>query len=543
MNETTPESLLDKRELLALLDSGNQLNARMELHDVLTHILELAGRLSNSEAGSVILYDPRTNDLYFAAATGPVASELPKIRIPVGQGKAGQVFATGVPIMESNIEERRDHYTKVDDETNYSTESMICVPLRHDDKTYGVMQILNKAGGEEPYDSRDMEIMTRFAVQATIAIRNASVFEQMLASSGLYALPEARADIIGHMTAAGVRASEEKITILFADMRGFTQLCYMRDVEQIQAMLSDFLTLLSRTAIEHSGIVNKFLGDGMMAIFRGPEGAKNAGVSAFGMVSGFDAMRKQWEDEGNEDLSFLDIGIGIATDKVILGTIGNDLVRDFTVIGSAVNVAAAFEHEARGGRKILCDNLTYRAMLPLIAEADGPLTYDPQKPGQDIYRTYRMFHLKRIRSSDRAPLVFISHAHQDRSILDSQLVAPLTSGGIDVFYSGDTIGPGEEWQRTIGHGISSCDWFLVAVSGASVASKWVFKEVSDALMRSELEGRILPVVIEKGVDPADLHWLLRQINYTDLTTEDGPKRLEKLMRMIHGGTEGARPQV
>jgi len=80
----------------------SRMNSMETLEQVLTNILRLAGSLSNSDAGSVILHDIERNDLYFAAATGPASDKLPGIRIPVGKGKAGEVFSTGKPIVESH---------------------------------------------------------------------------------------------------------------------------------------------------------------------------------------------------------------------------------------------------------------------------------------------------------------------------------------------------------------------------------------------------------------------------------------------------------
>ena len=193
-------SSLSKRELLALLDTANELTATDTLQQALVTILNLAGGLLKASAGSVILYDAQRNDLYFAAATGPVADTLRDRHIPIEKTKAGQVFATGTPIVENHLE---DHYKEVDRQTEYTTRSMICVPLSHRQTTYGVMQLLNKAGGKEPYDERDIELASRFGTQATIAIHNARLFEQMLATSGLYSRPEVRQDLIRQMTASG----------------------------------------------------------------------------------------------------------------------------------------------------------------------------------------------------------------------------------------------------------------------------------------------------------------------------------------------------
>src|ERR1700743_3739597 len=96
-SETSPSLSADK--LLKLLDGADRLNSTLSLDALLKHILEIGGDLTLSEAGSVILHDSERDDLYFAAATGPSSDALPDIRIPVGKGKAGMVFATGEKIV------------------------------------------------------------------------------------------------------------------------------------------------------------------------------------------------------------------------------------------------------------------------------------------------------------------------------------------------------------------------------------------------------------------------------------------------------------
>ena len=321
---SSSSSALSKRELLALLDTANELTATDTLQEALTNILSLAGGLLKASAGSVILHDPQRNDLYFAAVTGPVAETLKNRHIPIEKTKAGQVFLSGNPVVENQIE---DHYKEVDKQTEYTTRSMICVSLSHRQSTYGVMQLLNKAEGTEPFDDRDIELATRFGTQATIAIHNARLFEQMLASSGLYAKPAVRRDLIQQMTAQGQATIRERFTVLFVDLRGFTQLCSMISrAERIQAMLSDYIAMLSTLVVDGDGIVNKVVGDGLVAIFRGRDGATSAVRVALQMVDGFGRLREAWNGTTNFSIDFLDIGVGIATDdEMILGTVGDDV--------------------------------------------------------------------------------------------------------------------------------------------------------------------------------------------------------------------------
>ena len=376
-DETNGRPQLDAAQLQALLDAVDRLTSARSLDDVLGHILAIGQQLTASQAGSVILHDPKKDELYFAAATGPTAGEVKDLRIPVGKGKAGMVFARRLSIIENDLQ---DHFKAVDQKTHFATRSMVCVPLVCADKCYGVLQLLNKevAGGAQPFDKIDLELTQRLAIQATIAIRNGFLFERMLASSGLHGRAEDRHDLVARFTGQNPTPVVELATILFVDMRGFTRFCrdLGNDPVRIQSYLNQFFGVLADAVLSNGGIVNKFLGDGLLAIFRGTDAPARAVQSAFAMHERFAPLRKGWQENEAEvvsaDIGYLDIGVGIASDRITIGAVGDDKVSDFTIIGGAVNLAAALERMARGGKRILCDGPTFRAVKVLVSEVNGP---------------------------------------------------------------------------------------------------------------------------------------------------------------------------
>ncbi|MGQ0701702.1 MAG: GAF domain-containing protein [Gemmatimonadales bacterium] len=501
---TSPTSSLSKRELLALLDTANELTATDTLQQALVNILNLAGGLLQASAGSVILHDQQRNDLYFAAATGPVADTLRDRHIPIEKTKAGQVFATGAPIIENQLE---DHYKEVDRQTDYTTRSMICVPLSHRQTTYGVMQLLNKAGGKAPYDERDIELATRFGTQATIAIHNARLFEQMLATSGLYSRPEVRQDLIRQMTASGQATIRERFTVLFADLRGFTQLCSMiQRAERIQAMLSDYIAMLSSLVVDRDGIVNKVVGDGLVAIYRTRQGATNAVQTALQMVEGFGRLRAAWNETTNFSIDFLDIGIGIATDdEMILGTVGDDRFRDFTVIGPAVNLAAALVDAARDGQRILCDMLTVGALTDKsIVQAEGPRKFKLEKPGPLVGLSYDIYRLREPATQAITQTTdgsggefdaFFSYRREGGSPVVRSVQQALKDQ-FRIFVDVDKLGTGHFDTRLLDT-IAQAASFVVFLSPGSLdrcqhAEDWLRKEIAQAIRTRR---NIVPVML------------------------------------------------
>jgi class 3 adenylate cyclase len=532
--------LLGRKELLALLEGADTLNETIGLPEVLHRILLLAQELTGAVAGSVILHDARKNDLYFAAATGPAETTLPSVRFAAGHGYAGKVFASGKPIRENELDDDRMHYKGVDRQTSFVTKSVLCVPLVHGKRRYGVMQLLNKRNGKEPFSQKDEAILMRFAVQATIAIRNAALFERLLAASGLYAAPDVRADIVERMMGTSTPAVREFLTVLFVDLRGSTQLAqYLGSPDRLQRMISELLAMLSTHVIEHRGIVNKFLGDGLMAVFR-REGAASAALrAAFAMLAGFEELIDKWRAHTSLHLKFLGLGIGIVSEEVILGTVGTEEASDFTVIGTPVNLAAALTNAARDEKHVMCCSQTYQNARHCILEADGPVVFELRKPTQAHGIEYEVFHVKSIRTGTLQPRAFVSFSHSDRDVALRRVVEPLKKRGVDVFSFAESIPLATDWHRLIEEELERCDWFLVVVSPHAVESEWVRGEVANALGRKRLDGRIVPLTIG-GTDMAKVDLRLGLLQGLALDDSDAPVRLDALaVHMVGGGKAAA----
>ena len=527
---------IDAGKLQALLDAVDQLTSTLSLEDLLGHILAIGGKLTGSEAGSVILHDPKRNDLYFAAATGPTAADVKDLRIPVGKGKAGSVFVRRLSLVENAL---TDHYKALDEKTKFVTHSLVCVPLVFADRCYGVLQLLNKAGGAAPYDKADLELTQRLASQATIAIRNAFLFDRMLASSGLYAAPEQRRDLVPLVTGENPVPIVEHATVMFVDMRGFARFCRTvgNNPTRIQGYLKDFFGTLAEVVLANGGIVNKFLGDGLLAVFRGSDAPARAVQAAFAMHERFAPLREGWQERLSEDISFLDIGVGIASDEITIGAIGDDKISDFTIIGGAVNLAAALERRARDGKRVLCDGPTYRAVAALVAGTAGPETV---QLGSSESK-FQVYDLRGLRAAAGVGKVFICHAHADVGRVRELIVPRLDKFGFEFFLAESSIPAGELWDKAIGDAIKTSDHFLVVVTKGALTSLPVSHEVHFAFMLEPKKSRswIMPVLLDEVADTSDIHWQLPRCQYTDLRSGDGIAEFEATLRGLAAG--GRRP--
>lgn len=532
--------VLTKKDLLVLVESGGELAAQVDLDTLLQRILTKACELTDSQDSSVILYNEVNNTLYFAAATGNKAESLLQDwgensiqQIPLKGSKAGQVFESGQSIIVNSVEDDPIHYRGVDIDISKRTDSMICAPLIASDKGIGVVQILNK---KDKYTKRDQALLEHFASQAAIAIRNARLFIDLIAHMGFYGSDEKDKGPLELIQELAKPAHSEVLTVMFADMRGFTQLAQtLNSPENTQNRLNEFLTLLAEEVIKHNGIINKFLGDGLMAIFRNGNHSSRAVLTAFGMLERFDRIKSIWNEETNQVLDFLDIGIGIATDSVIVGAIGGKRVRDFTVIGNAVNLAASFEQNARGKRRILVDNITYQNAKDIVGEFEGPSEFILIKPGQSLGVAYKQYHIISLTTLDET-CVFVSHCESDREFVKKSIVEPFSHFGIQTWYAPDDIPKGGEWIRCIEEGFCKCQWMVVIVSKAAADSEWVRREVDLAMADPGMKERIIPILID-DTKPGNLNRFLSIMQYID--ARDEPRIAELLRDQILSETSVA----
>lgn len=158
----------------------------------------------------------------------------------------------------------------------------------------------------------------------------------------------------------------KEVTILFADIRSFTSITERMAAEKVVAMLNQFFEIMVDIIFKNNGVLDKFIGDKLMALFgfipSDHSAPFDAIKAAMEMQKATEDLMKKREKENNEKF---EIGIAINTGIAIAGHVGSKNRIDYTVIGDCINVAARLEQKAKGG-EIIIGEQTYRQIEGLF---------------------------------------------------------------------------------------------------------------------------------------------------------------------------------
>lgn len=164
---------------------------------------------------------------------------------------------------------------------------------------------------------------------------------------------------------------ERELSVLFADIRGFTTRCETIHPKEAVRLLNLYHTAMTEIIEENHGIVVQLIGDGIMALFGAtgadPNYANHAVDAATEMIRGLESLNTKLESEGFEKIN---IGVGVNTGRAVVGTIGSSRRKEYTAIGDTVNTAARIEGLTKEmGTPILLSESTIHACDPAPAVA------------------------------------------------------------------------------------------------------------------------------------------------------------------------------
>jgi signal transduction histidine kinase len=170
--------IYSREDLRNLVQISSLVNSSLDIQEAMNNALKSVEQELNAEVSSIFEVDQVKGELFFRLARGPVSDKIKTMRLKIGEGIAGWVAQTEKPLICSDP--CRDHRfaPQYDARSGYQTRSILCVPLKSRDRLVGVLEVLNKKGGQG-FDDDDLEILTMLGNMIGPALENAQLYSRL----------------------------------------------------------------------------------------------------------------------------------------------------------------------------------------------------------------------------------------------------------------------------------------------------------------------------------------------------------------------------
>jgi len=273
-----------------------------------------------------------------------------------------------------------EQFAGVDSIVSQGVRSTICAPLVGESRVHGAIYA-DRLDPFAAFKPDDLELISAVAAQTAIAVENARAHERLAREEVARAnysrfLPEyVVKQMLENPESFKLGGVNQTITILFADIRGFTTISEHAPPEKIVGLLNRYFSAMTDIIFAHGGTLDKYLGDGLMALFGAPtttpEDASNALNTAVAMQRRILGINMELQQEGLPEIG---VGIGLHTGEVTVGYIGSERRSEYTAIGDPVNTASRLESNAKGGQILLSDATAKAARSRYKLKSRDPIT-------------------------------------------------------------------------------------------------------------------------------------------------------------------------
>jgi adenylate cyclase len=273
-----------------------------------------------------------------------------------------------------------EQFAGVDSIVSQGVRSTICAPLVGESRVHGALYA-DRLDPFAAFKPDDLELISAVAAQTAIAVENARAHERLAREEVARAnysrfLPEyVVKQMLDNPESFKLGGVNQTITVLFADIRGFTSISEHAPPEKIVGLLNRYFSAMTDIIFAHGGTLDKYLGDGLMALFGAPtttpEDASNALNTAVAMQRRIIGINQELLAEGFPEIG---VGIGLHTGEVTVGYIGSERRSEYTAIGDTVNTASRLESNARGGEILISDATAKAARSRYKLQSREPIT-------------------------------------------------------------------------------------------------------------------------------------------------------------------------
>ncbi len=231
-------------------------------------------------------------------------------------------------------------------------------------------------------------VVSALACEAALFAGQERQARYLRAAFGSYIAPSLISDLMDRPELLALGGTVKEATFLFSDIRNFTTLAEQADAATLAATLNELFSPLTEAIIIEGGMLDKYIGDAIMAVFNAPHDLPDhplrACRAALGMLERLHAFNERRRQAGQPPL---DIGIGINTGRALIGNLGSRFRFNYTAVGDAVNLASRLEGMNKQlGTHIIIGESTYLAVRHALAcRPLGEVTVKGKREPQPVY--------------------------------------------------------------------------------------------------------------------------------------------------------------
>jgi adenylate cyclase len=258
-------------------------------------------------------------------------------------------------------------FSGVDSIINKGVRSTICAPLLAESGVHGVLYA-DRLDPFAAFTADDLALVSTVAANAALAVENITAHERLAreqvarANYSRFLPPYVVQELLEKPDSFRLGGTNQIVTVLFADIRGFTRLSEREKPEKILQLLNRYFSEMTEIIFAHGGTLDKYIGDGLLALFGAPhvtqDDATNAVCAAMQMQRRLKNLNLELRADGFETIN---VGIGLHTGEAVVGYVGSERRSEYTAIGDTVNLAARLESNALAGQ-ILISGVTAAAL-------------------------------------------------------------------------------------------------------------------------------------------------------------------------------------
>ena len=332
----------DYEKLRVAMELGQQIVLEQDEEELLEKILAFAfDVLPVADNGVILLVDPASGKLQPRAVRSREGSE--SVMLSESILRRVSESRESVLTLDAGLDSRFAASASI---VVQGIRSAMAVPLLSEKGVRGVL-FLDSRKRAAAFSEKDLQLLTGVAAQASLALERTALTRQIAQEA------EARAHLSRFLSPALVEQARlgkldlqkggelTLVTILFADIRGFTAISERVGPEETVRMLNDYFELMVDTVFRHGGVLDKFIGDALMAMWGAPLGAADdvdrALACALEMQEQLESLN---EARRKEDMPLVTSGIGINSGHAVVGTMGSSKRLEYTAIGDPVNLAS-----------------------------------------------------------------------------------------------------------------------------------------------------------------------------------------------------------